>query len=99
MDIARISPWELIGYGGQAVFATRFVWQWFQSEKKGRSFIPVGFWWLSLLGGATLAAYAIHIRAWPIAIGQVSALLIYARNLWMIHFPRAALTGAKNISN
>ena len=54
--------WLIIGFGGQALFASRFLIQWIYSEKKGKSVIPVTFWYLSLSGGLTLFAYAIHHR-------------------------------------
>ena len=99
MDFAKISAWEVIGYGGQGLFAMRFIWQWFQSERAGRSFIPVGFWWFSLIGGVTLAAYAVHIKGWPIVIGQLSGLIVYTRNLWMIYRPRTILPEREPVSN
>ncbi|MBW2040244.1 MAG: lipid-A-disaccharide synthase N-terminal domain-containing protein, partial [Deltaproteobacteria bacterium] len=40
----------------------RFLIQWVVSEKKGKSVIPIYFWYLSLLGGLTLLTYAIHIK-------------------------------------
>jgi len=42
--------WLLVGFGGQALFMGRFVLQWFVSERARRSVIPVGFWYLSILG-------------------------------------------------
>ena len=35
----------IIGFGGQALFATRFIIQWLSSENAGRSVIPVAFWY------------------------------------------------------
>lgn len=67
----------------------RFIWQWVQSERTGRSIIPVGFWWCSLIGGVCLSVYSVEIKAWPIVLGQISGLLIYTRNLWMIYRPKA----------
>lgn len=76
--------WLGIGFAGQALFSMRFLIQWLSTEKHRRSVIPVAFWHFSILGGATLLAYAIH-RADPVFIvGQASGLFIYSRNLYFV---------------
>jgi lipid-A-disaccharide synthase-like uncharacterized protein len=48
--------------------------------------IPESFWWLSIAGALGLFAYAaLHLRDPVITIGQGAGLLIYARNLRLIH--------------
>ena len=37
----------IVGFGGQALFASRFIIQWISSESVGRSIIPIGFWYKS----------------------------------------------------
>ena len=77
--------WLAIGFGGQAIFASRFLYQWIASERAGRSYIPRAFWYLSLGGGITLLVYAIH-RGDPVFIvGQLTGAAIYTRNLVLIH--------------
>jgi lipid-A-disaccharide synthase-like uncharacterized protein len=80
--------WVAIGFAGQALFGMRFLIQWLSSERKGHSVIPVAFWYFSIVGGAVSLVYALHLRAWPIVLGQGMPLLIYARNLWMIYRDR-----------
>jgi len=76
--------WLAIGFAGQAMFSMRFLVQWLSTEKHRRSVIPVAFWYFSILGGATLLAYAIH-RADPVFIvGQAAGLFIYSRNLYFV---------------
>lgn len=76
--------WLGIGFLGQALFSMRFLAQWLASERKGRSVIPLAFWYFSLAGGATLLCYAIY-RADPVfVVGQMTGLFIYARNLHLI---------------
>ncbi|AVB17240.1 MULTISPECIES: lipid-A-disaccharide synthase N-terminal domain-containing protein [Pseudomonas] len=76
--------WLILGFVGQAVFTGRFVLQWLYSEFKKRSIIPVGFWYLSMLGSTILLAYAIY-RQDPVFIaGQSFGLLVYMRNLQLI---------------
>lgn len=81
--------WIIIGFAGQALFTMRFVVQWIASERAKRSLVPVAFWFFSVGGGVVLLAYAIH-REDPVFIaGQAGGLVIYARNLWLIHSHQA----------
>ena len=73
--------WYVVGFAGQLMFSSRFLVQWLASERSRRVVIPVAFWYLSLLGGAALLAYAVHKRDPVFAVGQLAGLLIYARNL------------------
>ena len=47
----------IVGFVGQGLFASRFIVQWIFSEKKGESYIPVIFWYLSIFGGLGLLTY------------------------------------------
>jgi lipid-A-disaccharide synthase-like uncharacterized protein len=76
--------WLLIGFLGQGLFASRFIIQWFQSERAGRSVIPIAFWYCSLAGGAVTLAYTIYLHSVPLALGQASGLVVYSRNLYLI---------------
>jgi len=76
--------WLVIGFCGQALFSMRFVVQWIASERRGRSYIPVAFWYLSLAGGLTLLTYAIFRRDPVFIVGQAFGLLVYGRNLALI---------------
>ncbi len=86
--------WALIGGAGTALFASRFIVQWIQSEREGRSVIPVAFWYCSLGGGLVTLAYTIHLQSVPLSIGQASGLIVYSRNLFLIFRERAALRHA-----
>ncbi len=85
----NLSFWELvfliIGFMGQGLFASRFIVQWLYSEKKGRSEIPVIFWYLSIFGGLGLLTYAIFRKDPVIIIGQLFGVFIYLRNLILIY--------------
>lgn len=82
--MTRETLWLIIGFAGQAVFTGRFVLQWLYSEFKRRSVIPVGFWYLSMLGSALLLTYAIYRRDPVFIIGQSFGFLVYLRNLQLI---------------
>ena len=75
----------VIGFMGQGLFASRFVFQWIYSEKKGESHIPLIFWYLSIFGGLGLLTYAIFRKDPVIIIGQVFGIFIYVRNLILIY--------------
>ena len=75
-----------IGFLGQGIFASRFIVQWIYSERKGESLVPVVFWYLSILGGLGLLTYAIFRKDPVIIVGQIFGILIYSRNLYLIHF-------------
>lgn len=74
-----------VGFGGQALFSARFLVQWLASERRGRSVVPVLFWHLSMAGGIALFVYALARRDPVFLLGQGFGLLVYGRNLWLIH--------------
>ncbi|AZL74208.1 MULTISPECIES: lipid-A-disaccharide synthase N-terminal domain-containing protein [Pseudomonas] len=82
--MTRETLWLILGFTGQAVFTGRFVLQWLYSEYKRRSVIPVGFWYLSMLGSALLLIYAIYRQDPVFIIGQAFGFLVYLRNLQLI---------------
>tara|TARA_B100000963_G_C22640807_1_gene680392 strand:- start:486 stop:779 length:294 start_codon:yes stop_codon:yes gene_type:complete len=75
----------IIGFVGQGLFASRFIFQWIYSEKKGESSIPIIFWYLSIFGGIGLLIYAIYRKDPVIITGQLFGILIYLRNLILIY--------------
>ncbi len=76
--------WIAVGFLGQALFSGRFLVQWLSSERARRSVVPNAFWYLSIAGGVTLLAYAIHRRDPVFIAGQAAGLLVYARNVQML---------------
>jgi len=79
--MASASAWYALGFVGQAFFFSRFLVQWLASERAGHSVFPVAFWYLSLIGGVTLLAYAVHLRDPVFILGQATGAFIYLRNL------------------
>ena len=49
------SVWKVIGWLGNAVFFSRFLVQWYATEKKKQVVVPQAFWWLSLVGSLTVS--------------------------------------------
>lgn len=77
--------WICVGLLGQAAFASRFLVQWITSEARRESVIPIAFWYLSVTGGVILLSYAVHIRDPVFTLGQSFGLIVYIRNLMLIH--------------
>ena len=84
MSITRETLWLVLGFAGQLVFTGRFALQWLYSEYKKRSVIPVGFWYLSIVGSALLLAYAIYKEDPVFIVGQSFGFVVYLRNLQLI---------------
>lgn len=80
----RILLWGIIG---QAIFSTRFLYQWYYSNKRKNSFLPVGFWIISIVGSIIISSYSIYLELYPIIIGHIFGLVVYSRNI-MIHRKR-----------
>ncbi len=86
-------PLVLFGFAAQFVFFLRFVVQWVVSERRGRSHVPVAFWYLSLLGGAMTFVYALLEQNLVFMTAQALGCLIYIRNLMLIYRRRWRLRG------
>ena len=85
-QLLHINGWVIFGLLGQLCFTMRFIVQWFVSEKKKESTIPIAFWYFSLLGGASLLIYAFFYRHDLVfTLGQSAGLFVYTRNLILIH--------------
>lgn len=82
--------WLGLGFLGQALFSMRFLVQWWHSERAGRSVVPIEFWYLSVGGGLLLLAYALHRHDPVFFVGQLAGILVYSRNLHLIHHQRPA---------
>ena len=78
----------IIGFGGQGLFAMRFIIQWLKSEGEGRSVIPLAFWYFSIGGGLVLFLYALWRKDPVIICGQGLGMFIYLRNLYLIYRER-----------
>ena len=90
--------WLVVGFGGQLLFTARMVVQWIASERRRESIVPISFWYLSLSGGWMLLIYAIYRRDPVIIFGQVLGVVVYSRNLILIHRRRWHQTAASAAS-
>lgn len=84
MDWSSGKLWLSIGLLGQIIFGSRFILQWISSERAGKSYIPICFWYLSLIGSLLLLTYAIHTKDIVFTIGQTSGFIVYIRNIMLL---------------
>jgi lipid-A-disaccharide synthase-like uncharacterized protein len=75
----------IIGFLGQGLFSARFLIQWIASERQRKSVVPLAFWYFSIGGGALLLIYAIMKKDPVFILGQAGGLIVYLRNLYLIH--------------
>lgn len=89
--------WAAVGMAAQGAFFARFFVQWLASERVRKSIVPHSFWYASLGGGLLLMTYAIHRRDTVFTLSQAAGVLIYLRNVHLVHKDwrkRVALTAA-----
>jgi lipid-A-disaccharide synthase-like uncharacterized protein len=77
-------PWIVIGLLGQTAFFARFLVQWIASERAGESYIPLSFWYLSVVGSLVMLVYAIHRKEPIFLLGQLPNVFVYTRNIMLI---------------
>lgn len=81
--------WVVFGLAAQAVFTARFLVQWIASERRGKSYIPLAFWYLSVIGGLMLFSYAAFWKHdLVVTLGQTTGLIVYVRNLMLLRKER-----------
>ncbi|MCA9275828.1 MAG: lipid-A-disaccharide synthase N-terminal domain-containing protein [Phycisphaerales bacterium] len=77
--------WVAIGLIGQCAFFGRMFVQWIISERTRVSTVPEIFWWFSFAGGLCLFIYFVWRVDIVGVLGQSTGIVIYARNLRLIH--------------
>ncbi len=86
------SVWKVVGWFGNAVFSTRFLIQWYATEKKKQVVVPQAFWWFSLVGALTLLCYSIHQKDSVFIFAYAFTWIPYSRNLVIHRRNKAAMS-------
>jgi lipid-A-disaccharide synthase-like uncharacterized protein len=76
-----VSALEILGWLGNACFFSRWLVQWYASERAKESVAPRSFWWVSLAGTATLGTYTLLKNEPILLVGFAVNVAIYTRNL------------------
>lgn len=92
-----LAAWFVFGVVGVLIFNSRFYVQWYVSERRKRSVVPVSFWYLSSVGAVILLIYAIHEQSPNGALSFCLNTVIYSRNLVHIWREKGVLTRARSI--
>ena len=85
-----------LGFVGSFVFASRFVLQWIESERRRQSVIPRLFWHISIVGSLIMLLYFVLRRDPAGVIAYLPNSLIYIRNLQLIRRHEQTLGGMRN---
>ncbi len=80
--------WIAVGMLGNLLFFSRWIVQWIESERAGRSVIPLAFWFFSIGGSVVLLAYAIYRRDPVFIVSQLPNSIIYFRNIHLVRRAR-----------
>jgi len=92
---APLAPhWIAIGIAGQAIWSTRFLLQWWFSERAGVSHFPPSFWWLSLVGSVLNLLYTLQLDSPVFWVGFALAWFVPLRNLMLEGAHRRGARGA-----
>ena len=68
---------------GQFIFTIRFIYQWYYSYRRHASYLPVGFWIISLVGSGIIVAYGVFRLDPVLIIGQSVGFITYTRNIML----------------
>lgn len=81
-------PWALLGFSAQLLFFSRWIFQWWVSEKMAESYVPSTFWYISLAGGLMLLVYAVRETQPVFVLGQLIGVANYSRNIMLMRNKR-----------
>jgi lipid-A-disaccharide synthase-like uncharacterized protein len=89
-------PVIIMGGIGQLLLNVRFIYQWWYSEKRGTSMLPLGFWIISAIASVMILRYAWYTTPNKtidpvLLVAQSMGMIAYLRNIF-IHSQAAAKT-------
>src|SRR3954465_12408856 len=79
--------WTCVGFAGNILFGSRFIFQWLASERKHAVVVPAYFWHLSFWGSVLNLLYSFHLDNAPLILGVIALPFIYGRNLFLLRHP------------
>jgi len=76
--------WLALGFTAQAIWSSRFIVQWYASERAGRSVLPASFFYVSTIGALLLLVYAIYRVDWVMMAAYALNPIPYVRNIILL---------------
>ncbi len=93
------NTWKVIGWIGNLVFFSRFLVQWWATEKRKEVVVPNSFWWLSLIGSLLLLAFAIKQQQSVFIFAYAFTWVPYIRNLVISYRAKEAQCSCENCNS
>lgn len=83
-NMFSIDLWTIFGFVAQLLFFLSFVVQWYKSEKKKKSYLPIEFWYLRLAASLMLFVYVVERRDLVFFVSLFFQALFYIRNIYIM---------------
>lgn len=80
--------WTLFGFVGNFLFTSRFIVQWWVSEKHKKIVVPAAFWYLSFWGSVIQLIYLLHVDKAPLILSYFFLPFMNFRSL-VLHLREA----------
>lgn len=91
-NLEPMRPIFIVGAVGQLLLNIRFIYQWYYSERRKISILPLGFWVISLCASVLVLAYGLHRRDPVLTLSQGLGMIAYTRNIYFYwHSGKSAL--------
>lgn len=88
-NVDFLHPMFVVGTIGQLMLNLRFVYQWYYSERRKVSMLPLGFWIISLMASLLVITYGWYRRDPVLLLSQGLGLIAYTRNIYFYSRPGA----------
>ena len=90
----NIFGWLLaLGILAQIIYTSRFLYQWYHSEKIRESSLSMGFWVLSLIGSCIIFTYGIFWDDPVLLAAHFFGAMIYMRDMYLLKNSEKAVQG------
>jgi lipid-A-disaccharide synthase-like uncharacterized protein len=81
-NVQPLKPIFIVGAAGQLLLNVRFLYQWYYSERRKVSILPLGFWIISLMASVLVLVYGLDRRDPVLISSQGLGMIAYVRNIY-----------------